>query len=259
MEWIDPLHLGLAGLCIVTVAAFFAGFVDSVAGGGGLISLPAALLAGLPPHLALGTGKFMASLGTTASFLTYARHKAILWKVAAIGSPFSFAGSALGSQAALWLDNAVLGKIILCLLPVAALLTFMPIREGHREKDSNPVALWVLTPVICSAIGFYDGFFGPGTGSFFLLCLHFFLGLNLIAATGTAKAFNLASNLSSLGIFLVNAKIYYFVAIPMALANIAGNVCGSKMALRGGPKVIKRMLLLSLLLLFASLVWRYFA
>lgn len=259
MELTDTLNLGLTGFCIVTAAAFFAGFVDSVAGGGGLVSLPAMLLAGMPPHLALGTGKFMASLGTTASFLTYARHKAIVWKVAAIGSPFSFIGSAAGSQAALWLDNAVLGKIILCLLPVAALLTFMPIREGHREKESRPVLLWVLTPLICFAIGFYDGFFGPGTGSFFLVCLHFILGLNLVCATGTAKAFNLASNLSSLCIFWVHMKIYFFVAIPMALANIAGNICGSKMALQGGPKVIRRMLLFSLALLFVSLIWRYLA
>lgn len=259
MEWLDPLHLGFFALAFLMGAAFLAGFVDSIAGGGGLLSLPATLLAGLPPHLALGTGKFMATLGTTASFLTYARNNAVVWRIAAIGVPFSFIGSALGSYTALLVDNAVLGKVILFLLPVAALITFMPVRQGHREKEYGFFTLWLLTPAICGAIGFYDGFFGPGTGSFLLLSLHFVLGLNLIAASGTAKAFNLASNVSGFAVFLFNGKIYFFVAVPMALANIAGNIAGSRMALKGGPTVIRRMLLVSLGLLFASLVWRYFA
>jgi len=230
-----------------------------VAGGGGLLSLPATLLVGLPPHLALGTGKFMAAVGTTASFITYARNKAVVWPIAAIGVFFSFAGSVAGTQTALRIDNAVLGKVILVLLPVAALLTFMPVRKGAQEKPLTPLALYVFTPLICTAIGFYDGFFGPGTGSFMLLSLHFVLGLNLIAASGTAKVFNLASNVSSLVIFLINGKVLWFAALPMAAANMAGNIFGSRLALRQGPALIRKMLLFSLALLFATLVWRYYS
>ena len=253
---LDPLHIGLLGLCFLAAAAFFAGLIDSVAGGGGLVSLPATLLAGVPPQLALGTGKFMAAMGTTASFLTYARNGAVAWRVAAVGVCFSLAGSCLGSRAVLFMDNAVLGKVILVLLPLAALLTFMPIR-GKKENVASNAVLYTVTPLLCAGIGFYDGFFGPGTGSFMLLGLHCLLGLGLVASSGTAKAFNLASNVSSLVVFIINGKVYYFAALPMALANVAGNIVGSRLALRGGPVVIRRMLLVSLGLLFISLVWRY--
>jgi hypothetical protein len=256
---IAPAELGILALCFLMTAAFFAGLIDSVAGGGGLLSVPATLLVGLPPHLALGTNKFMAAVGTTASFITFAKNKAVVWRIAAIGVFFSFAGSVAGTQTALRIDNAVLGKVILVLLPVAALLTFMPVRKGAREKPLTPLALYVFTPLICTAIGFYDGFFGPGTGSFMLLSLHFILGLNLIAASGTTKAFNLVSNVSSLVVFLLNGKVFWFAALPMAAANMAGNIFGSRLALRQGPALIRKMLLFSLVLLFATLVWRYYS
>lgn len=255
---IEPLYLGLLPLAFLTAAAFFAGIIDSVAGGGGLISLPATLLVGIPPHMALGTGKFMASVGTTASFITYARNGAVAWRIAAVGVSFSLIGSIGGSKTALFLDNDLLGKTILFLLPVAAVMTFLPVRKRQQQTDAKGPVLYILTPLICFAIGFYDGFFGPGTGSFMLLSLHFFLSLNLVAASGTAKAFNLASNISSLVIFIINGKVFYYAAIPMALANMAGNVIGSRLALSKGPVLIRRMLLFSLALLFVSLVWRYF-
>ena len=257
MDAFDPLHIGLLGLCFLAAAAFFAGLIDSVAGGGGLISLPATLLAGVPPQMALGTGKFMASMGTAASFLTYARSGVVAWRVAAVGAGFSLIGSILGSRTVLFIDNAVLGKVILVLLPLAALLTFMPIRSPREGKSVGTFALYAVTPLLCACIGFYDGFFGPGTGSFMLLGLHCLLGLGLVTSSATAKAFNLASNVSSLIVFIVSGKIYYFAALPMALANVAGNIVGSRLALRKGPTVIRRMLFVSLGLLFISLVWRY--
>ncbi len=257
MEIFDPANIGLGTILFLSLAGFFAGLIDSVAGGGGLISLPATLVAGVSPQMALGTGKFMAALGTTASFVTYARNGAVAWRIAAAGVLFSLAGSSLGARVALFVDNAVLGKVMLVLLPVAALLTFFPVKKTEQKQRSGPAALYVLTPLVCAAVGFYDGFFGPGTGSFMLLALHFFLGLGLIAASGTAKAFNLASNISGLIIFLIHGKVLFIIAVPMAIANIAGNIVGSRIALRGGPAVVRRMLLVSLVLLFATLIWRY--
>ncbi|MDL2317133.1 TSUP family transporter [Desulfovibrio sp. OttesenSCG-928-A18] len=258
MEALDPLHLGFMPLLFLVAAGFFAGLVDSIAGGGGLISLPACLLAGLPTHMALGTGKFMSTVGTTASFLTYARGGAIVWRIAAIGVGFCLLGSMAGTHTALLVDNELLGKIILFLLPVAALLTFIPVRRSQREYAPGPVAIYVLTPLLCSAIGFYDGFFGPGAGSFMLISLHFVLGMSLIKASATAKCFNLASNVSSLVLFLLNGKVYFFFAVPMAIGNVSGNIVGSRMAMRVGAKLIRGMLLFSLVLLFATLVWRYY-
>ena len=254
----EVINLGLPALLFLMAAAFCAGFIDSMAGGGGLISLPATLVAGIPPHLALGTGKFMASVGTTFSVITYARNKAIVWRLAAIGVAFALAGSAAGSKTALYLDSNLLGKVLIFLLPVAALITFMPIRRSEREEVKSPFALYLVTPLVCIAVGFYDGFFGPGTGTILLLSLYFFLGLGLVRASGTTKVFNLASNLGALAVFIINGKVLFLAAIPMALANMAGNIIGSRMALKRGPAIIRKMLLLSLGLLFATLVWRYY-
>lgn len=258
VEAFDPQQLTILALSFLCTAAFFAGLIDSVAGGGGLLSLPALLLVGVPAHYTLGTGKFMASIGTTASFLAYARGRAVVWRIVGVGVLFTLAGSAAGSRAALGVDTAMLGKILLFLLPLAALLTFLPVRQGARERTLSPFALFTLTPLICAGIGFYDGFFGPGTGSFLLLALHLALGLNLVAASGTAKAFNLASNVSSLVVFIISGHVLYLAAVPMAVANMAGNILGSRLALRGGPRIIRRMLLLSLGLLFITLLWRYY-
>lgn len=251
-------NLSLHVMLFLLVAAFAAGFIDSMAGGGGLISLPAVLLVGIPPHLALGTSKFMASVGTTVSFITYARNKVVVWRVAAVGIFFSFLGSAAGSECALHLSNEVLGKVIIFLLPVAAFLTFAPLRGEERPEKLSGAPLYIITPIICTVIGFYDGFFGPGTGSFMLIALHFLLGLNLVKASATSKSFNLASNISSLVIFLINGKVLFLVAIPMALANVAGNIAGTRLALRRGPQLIRKALLVSLLLLFSTLIWRYY-
>ena len=244
-------------MAFLVAAALFAGFIDSVAGGGGLISLPAMLLAGLPPQTALGTGKFMATLGTSAAFVSFARNGAVVRHVAASGFLFSLLGSAAGARVAVYVSNALMGKVILCLLPVAALLTFLPVRKNMEGREAGPLALYLLTPLICGGIGFYDGFFGPGAGSFLLLALHLILGLGLVSASGTAKAFNLASNISGLAVFLFYGKVWFLAAIPMALANIAGNMAGTRLALCGGPRIVRRMLFVSLTLLFISLIVRY--
>jgi uncharacterized membrane protein YfcA len=252
----DPVQVSAFGMCLLAGAAFFAGVLDSTAGGGGLVSLPATLLAGVAPQAALGTGKFMAVMGGTASFITYAANGAVAWRRVAVGVCFSLAGSRAGTHAVLWIDKAMLGKLILALLPLAALITFTPARATARQATPGRAALYVGTPVLCAAVAFYDGFFGPGSGSFMLLGLHRLLGLELVIAAGTAKAFILASNCSSLSAFIASGNVCYAIALPMALANVAGHIAGSRLALRKGPTVIRRMLALSLGLLFCTLLWR---
>lgn len=259
MELLDALPVSLLGLLFLVGMAFIAGFVDSIAGGGGLIALPATLLVGIPPHACLGTNKFMCSFGTAAACINYARSGAVVWRVVFIGIGFSLLGSTLGTKAVLFVDTNVLGKVMLVLLPIAAASTFMPIRKELAGRDIPPLLLYIGTPLVCLAIGFYDGFFGPGTGSFLLLGLHFALGMNLVAASATAKPFNLASNVGALVVFIVNGQVLYLVGIPMALANTAGNLLGSRMALKKGSDVVRKMLVVSLALLFATLVWRYYA
>ena len=257
MEFLAELPVSLVAFFFLVFMAFVAGFIDSIAGGGGLIALPATLLVGLPPHHCLGTNKFMASLGTAAACWSYAKSGAIIWRVVFVGIGFSLLGSFLGAKLVLVVDNSVLGKIMLALLPVAALTTFMPIRKAFENRAIPFLRLYIGTPIVCLAIGFYDGFFGPGTGSFLLLGLHFALGMNLVSASATAKPFNLASNLSAMVVFMLNGQVLYSLAIPMAVSNILGNVLGSRLALAKGSPVVRKMLLVSLSLLFATLVWKY--
>ena len=254
IENISPLIFGF-----LLFAAFAAGFIDSIAGGGGLVSLPAALLAGLPPHAAMGTTKLMSTLGTTVSLWLYAKSKMMDWGIAAKGMGFSLAGSVVGTLLALAVAPDTLGKIILFLLPVAAAICFYPHKNRKKAtapKNSGGVGL-VLTGLVCGLIGMYDGFFGPGTGTFLILGLHFVLGLDLVRASGTAKTFNLASNSASMVTMACNGQVIYALALPMALANIGGNIIGSRLALSKGAGVVRKVLYVSLTLLFLTLLHRY--
>ncbi|MDR2055974.1 MAG: TSUP family transporter [Desulfovibrio sp.] len=239
-------------------AAFAAGFIDSIAGGGGLVSLPALLVAGVPPHLSLGTNKCMSTCGTAFSLLLYARGKSVNWDVAVKGIPFALLGAYAGSQFVLLLNPEILAKIIIFALPFAAVLTFVRRRERRGGASLGRAAIWARIVPVCFGIGFYDGFLGPGTGTFLLLGLYFLLKMDLVEASGTTKAFNLASNIGGLAGFLLSGSVVFALGVPMAMANIVGNILGSRMAMARGPRVVRKMLLVSLSLLLATLIIRYF-
>ena len=246
-----------ATFAVCVAAAFVAGLIDSIAGGGGLITMPALLLMNVPPHLTLGTNKFASSLGTLASMLTYARKGFVVWRMTGPGVAAALAGSYMGSRYALSMDSALLGKTMVFLLPLGMLATLLPkppvLPEHLPSVPLGPLRLWVLVPLGCFAIGAYDGFFGPGTGSFLILAFHLVLGLGLIQASATAKVLNLASNVGALTAFVLGGSVWFALAVPMALANIAGNVVGSRLAIRLGAALVRRFLVLSLGLLLISL------
>lgn len=251
--------ISLLSIGFLLCAAFLAGFIDSIAGGGGLISLPATLVAGIPPHLALGTSKFMSTCGTTFALGFYAKSKLVDWGIVAKGILFSIAGSVLGTRLALSIDSATLAKVILVLLPLAAIISFIPWKkpkEGVRQRSD--AATLLLIGLVCGLVGMYDGFFGPGTGSFLIMGLHFVIGAGLVRASGTAKAFNLASNASSFFTFLMSGQVLFALALPMAFFNIVGNILGSRLAINKGAGVVRACLYVSLSLLFITLLWRYY-
>jgi uncharacterized protein len=250
----------LAMTIILSLVSFLAGFIDSIAGGGGLLLVPSLLLAGLPPQTALGTNKFAATLGTSMALLNFIRSRKVIWKIAVYGIAFALLGGFSGSKAILSFDNKIVGKIIVFLLPLAALAVIYP-RKAHpgaKKNNFSRLDLFLKIPMICFPIGFYDGFFGPGTGSFFILSFYLFLGIGLLQASATTKVFNFLSNLGALVMFLFEGKVIFLLGIPLALANIAGNVVGSHLAIRKGAEVVRTFLLISLSVLFASLVWQYF-
>lgn len=246
-------------IIICVVASFVAGIIDSIAGGGGLITLPALLLTGIPPHMALGTGKFASTLGTGLALFNFARSNLVMWRIALIGVIFSLLGAYSGSIMALLIDSEYLGKILVALLPVGMAMTLLP-----KKEQSGPAGLvkglkfWLFVPLVSFSVGAYDGFFGPGAGSFFILAFHWVLRMGLIEASATSKVFNLASNLGALIAFLLNGKVLFMLALPMAAASMAGNWVGSRMAIKAGPDMVRKFLLVSMSLLLLTLIWQYF-
>jgi len=244
-------------ILLLSLMSFLAGFIDSIAGGGGLILLPSLLLAGLPPQSALGTNKFGSMVGTAAALANFTKSGKVIWKIAGIGLVFSLAFSVIGTRAILYFDQATTAKIIMALLPVTAVVTFLPKKQLKTSiSDFSAKELYVYTPLLCAAVGFYDGFFGPGTGTFLIVGFYMFLGLHLINASAVAKVFNLASNVGAFVTFALAGKVLYGIGIPIAAANLAGGWLGSILAIRKGQTFIKVMLLIVFGILFATLVQR---
>ncbi|EGW40596.1 TSUP family transporter [Desulfosporosinus sp. OT] len=243
---------------ILSIISFLAGFIDSIAGGGGLLMIPALLFAGIPPQTVLGTNKFAGTSGTIIALINFVRSKKVIWKVVFMGILFSLIGAFLGSKAILIFQNDTVGKIIVFLLPLAMLITLVPKKERVGDEDLPVKGLQIKVSFICFSLGFYDGFFGPGTGSFLILVFYLWLGMDLVKASATAKVFNLASCLSALIVFLIDGKVIISLGIPLAIANIAGNYLGSALAIKRGARIVKAFLIISLVILFISLLIKFY-
>lgn len=247
--------LGAAGC---GAAALAGGFIDAISGGGGLLSIPALMLAGAPPHAALGTNKIAACCGTMVSLTSYARSHLVNWRAAAWGVGFSLLGSWLGAALAISFSPEALGKILVALLPVAMLAIFLPRNDSAANVECEGLRFWLGLPLVCLALGFYDGFFGPAAGTFLILGLFWILKMGLLNASATAKVFNLGSNVSAAVSFAVNGVVLWPLAMIMAVCFMAGNWLGSAFAIKIGPKAVRRFLVFTMALLLGTLVWRYF-
>lgn len=244
-------------ILILSAVSFLAGFVDSIAGGGGLILLPAVLLAGIPPQNALGTNKFGSTFGTGVALINFVRNNKVIWRIATVGVLFTLTGSFLGTKTILLFSNQVVGKIILILMPLAVFGALLPRKERVLSETFSKWDLYLKVPLICFSIGFYDGFFGPGTGSFLIIAFYVMVGLNLVQASATAKVFNFISNIGALSLFLIKGKVLFWLGVPLAIANVIGNYLGSMLAIKKGAQLVKVFLMISLTVLFISLVWKY--
>ena len=245
-------------LIIVCALIFLAGFIDAIAGGGGLISLPAYFFAGLPTHNALATNKFSAACGTTVATLTFFQKKAMHLNIAFVSALTSFATSYLGSKLALHIDEQVLKIIIIILLPVVALFLFFKKDFGNitpAEQSLSDAKAYRLAAIIGLLIGFYDGLFGPGTGTFAIIAYSSLMKDDLVTASGNAKVLNLASNYASLIAYFFSGKIIFSLGIPAAVCGIAGNWLGSSLAIKKGNRLIKVTMLVVLVLLFAKIIF----
>lgn len=253
------MHLDTNLLFLVFPLIFLAGFIDSIAGGGGLISLPSYFLLGLPPHMAYGTNKFSSCIGTAFSVFRFIRSKRVHMQ-SAVASVFSAVlGSAIGARIVLLLDEKYLRYCLIALLPVIAV--FVLSRRGFGEgktknlSDRKIIFLSILSGLL---IGTYDGFFGPGAGSFLILAYTGLMGFDLTTSSGNAKIVNLASNIGALTTFILNDKVFFAVAVPAAAFGILGNWIGSGLAIKDGAKIIKPVFVGVLVLLFLKISYDLF-
>ncbi len=237
-------------------AAFLAGLVDAIGGGGGLISLPALLAAGLPPATAIGTNKGQAIFGAIASFTSFWRRGGIDRQRAPLGFAAGFAGSCIGALALMAMRPEPLRPVVIALLIVATVVMLAGGRQMGAPRAWLPEAgagRTVALAAIALVLGAYDGFFGPGTGSMLILSFVLVFGDSLTRASGNAKVVNLASNLAAFLLFARQGTILWSVALPMAAANAIGAAVGARLALRRGDRLVRWVVLAMVLAVVVKL------
>lgn len=225
---------------VICIIGFFAALVDSMVGGGGLISLPALIATGMPTHLALGTNKFAASSGAISSSIAYLKSGNVNKRLMKFLFPCSLIGSAIGVKVVLGLNPDFLKAIIIFLVAIIGIYTLMNKELGLKNNYIEPDRTKMVKGFsLASFFGFYDGFFGPGTGSFLIFGLIHIFGYDFKNAAANAKVLNLASNFTAAVIFLINGQVAFKYGIPMAISMIIGARVGTHFALKGGSKFIK--------------------
>jgi uncharacterized protein len=242
-----------SALALLMLAALASGFVDAIAGGGGVITLPALLAAGLPPHLALGTNKGQAVFGSGAALWRFSRAGLVHGPRGRAAFPAGVLGSLLGAELVLLVPPSALRPVVLVLLlAVALFLTLRRTRPVSRIPRAPRHELWTAA-AIALVIGAYDGFFGPGTGTFLIVAFVYFFDAELTRASADAKVVNFASNLAAMALFASRGTVLWSIALPMAAAQLAGAFVGSHVAVKGGDGVVRAVVLVVVLVLVCKL------
>ena len=229
-------------MLLLFATGLFAGTVDAIAGGGGLISLPMLLSLGVPPHVAFGTNKLQGTIGTFVAARRYYQHGLISFKIAYRGMLFGLMGSMVGAVTAQLLGSAILYHIAPVLLVLVLFYSFLSPRLGVSDHAPRMSEL-VFYVLFGFALGFYDGFFGPGVGSLWVFLLTYFLGYNLIKATAYTKVFNLNSSLIATICFLIGGNIDYRIALCMAAGQVIGGRLGATLAIKKGAYLVRPVFL----------------
>ena len=248
----------MLNLLIICAFGFLAAAVDAIAGGGGLISLPALLIVGVPPHLALGTNKFAASMASLNSSITFARSGKVHISLVKWQIPFTLIGAFLGAWSVLRVSSAFLSKAVLVLILFVGIYTMfhksLGMTNNFKGLNSRNISLGCLFAL---ALGFYDGFFGPGTGSFLIFSFIALFGFDFVVASANSKVLNFGSNFAALLIFAWNGKILLYYGIPMAIFMVLGSLVGTKLAIQRGAKLVKPIFITMSFLVAAKLIYQY--
>ena len=235
---------------IICPLTFLAGFVDSIAGGGGLISLPAFLLAGLPSHSAIATNKLSSCIGTTVSTIRYCKNGFFDKMLAIPTIILALIGSAIGAHMVLLIDDCYLKWMMVIVLPIVAIAVLFHKSDNTTVPDFPPKKRLIIACAGAFTIGMYDGFYGPGTGTFILLVLTALAHMDVRTASGNVKLINLSSNIAALTTFLFSGNVNIILGLTGASFCLCGHYIGSGMVMKGGNKVVKPIIILVLILLF---------
>ncbi len=241
---------------IICPMLFLAGFVDAIGGGGGLISLPAYLLAGVPVHQAIATNKLSSTCGTSLATFRFVKNGLVNWRIAVVSVPLAVVGSTLGANLSLRVPETYMQYVLFVVLPVTAFIVLN--KRIFRDREDTGVNANARTLAIAGVaalvIGVYDGFYGPGTGTFLIIAFNVFAAINVGTANAQAKVINLTTNITSLVVFLMNGQVLVLLGLVAAACNMLGGYLGAGLVMREGTKIVKPIIILVLVLLFAKII-----
>ena len=250
------MEITMTTYLIICPLLFLAGFVDAIGGGGGLISLPAYLLAGLPVHQAIATNKLSSACGTTLATLRFIKNGLVNLNFAVPSVISAIIGSSIGARLSLLTDEKLMEHLLFLILPVAAFIVLN--KNLFKDKEDGTLILNIrtyLTAIVAALIiGMYDGFYGPGTGTFLIIAFTVWGNMNVSTANAQAKIINLTTNLTSLTIFLLNGQVLFSLGIAGAACNMIGGYLGAGLVMQKGSKIVKPVILFVLLLLFLKIL-----
>ena len=248
------MEIELYYYAIFLATGFFAGFIDAIAGGGGIITIPVLLASGLPPHIALATNKLQGTFGSGMASINFIRKGFISWNEVLLGVFYTFVGAAIGTYAVLLIDASLLAKAIPVMLLGIFLYTLFSPKFGESDRASK-MGNHLFFLVFGAGLGFYDGFFGPGTGTFWTIALVALLGLNLKKATAQTKVMNFTSNIVSLAVFLWSGNVIFTIGLLMGFGQLVGAYIGSNMVIKKEVKFIRAFFLTMVALTLLKLAY----
>jgi len=241
---------------LIFFGVLLAGIIDSIAGGGGLITIPLYISIGVPESLILGTNKTASTMGGLMAITRFIKNKAVVWKEGSIALVCSIVGAFLGAQVSTYLSSKYMIYILLVVLPIILLLNKkLNFEREEIETELNLKTIIFRTTLIGLVIGFYDGFFGPGTGTFLLIALFLFLNFNVLQASATGRIINFSSNIASFIYFAFNGKVMWEVAFVAIAGSILGNWIGSGLVLTKAKDVIKPVFNFVIILLLGKCIY----
>lgn len=245
------MEITIQTFLIVCPFLFLAGLIDAIGGGGGLISLPAYLIAGLPPHTAIATNKLSSSCGTTLATIRFIKNGLVNFKLAIPSIIAAIAGSSIGANISLLVSEDIMLYVMVAILPVCAILVLNKklFHDGGTDDVTLNRRTYITATVAAFIIGMYDGFYGPGTGTFLIIAFTVFAKLSIKTSNAQAKVINLTSNLTSLTIFLLNGEVLFSVGLAAAACNMVGGYIGAGLVMKNGAKIVKPSIIFVLFLL----------